>query len=148
MGALTNSSSKTGTITINGGAVKATGGEGGGAGIGGGFGNESVNDRNLTGKVNLNNGTVEAYGTGGGAGIGGSRGHAYTQGYTEGGSGWNISISGGTVSAAGSATDSQGSAGIGGGCGTGTVSYTHRDVYKRQVRFQYTKRMPKKIFGI
>ena len=80
-------------ITITGGTVTATGGEGG-AGIGGGDGGAAEN-------ITITGGTVTAAGGYYGAGIGGGSG----------GSGKNITITGGTVNAAGG----WGGAGIGGG---------------------------------
>ena len=82
-------------ITITGGTVTATGGEGG-AGIGGGDGGAAEN-------ITITGGTVTAAGGYYGAGIGGGSG--------SGGSGKNITITGGTVNAAGG----WGGAGIGGG---------------------------------
>ena len=85
-------------ITITGGTVNATGGWYG-AGIGGG---EQGNGKNIT----INRGTVNAAGGWGGAGIGGG-------GWVSGGGGWgqNITITGGTVNADGGDCG----AGIGGG---------------------------------
>ena len=88
-----NDSEPGGTITINGGAVTATGGKYG-AGIGGG------EDRD-GGNITINNGTVTATGGKYGAGIGGG----------EGGSGGTINITGGKVTAQGGYR----AAGIGGG---------------------------------
>ena len=85
-------------ITITGGTVTATGGEGG-AGIGGGDGGAAEN-------ITITGGTVTAAGGYYGAGIGGGSG-----GSGSGGSGKNITITGGTVNAAGG----WGGAGIGGG---------------------------------
>ena len=82
-------------ITITGGTVTATGGEGG-AGIGGGDGGAAEN-------ITITGGTVTVAGGYYGAGIGGGSG--------SGGSGKNITITGGTVNAAGG----WGGAGIGGG---------------------------------
>ena len=83
-------------ITVNGGNVTATGGDGdnGSAGIGGG---EFDSGSNIT----INGGTVTATGRKGGAGIGGG----------EGGSGSNITVNGGTVTAISVVNG----AGIGGG---------------------------------
>ena len=76
---------KSGTITINGGAVTATGGSGG-AGIGGSLSTiEKVNDN--CGAIIVNGGKVTATGNDGGAGIGGD-------GNTANG---NITINGGVV---------------------------------------------------
>ncbi|MDO5152750.1 MAG: hypothetical protein Q4D50_05250 [Eubacteriales bacterium] len=83
-----------GSITINGGVVSATGGRGGGAGIGGGY----MGD----GTVTINGGVVSATGGADGAGIG--------SGFL--GSG-TVTIHGGTVTAKGGTS----SAGIGNGCG-------------------------------
>jgi len=93
-----------GIITINGGTIAATGGNGvgsgGGAGIGGGlFGNG--------GTVTINNGTVTATGGSRGAGIGGGNI----------GSGGTIAINGGTVTATGGFS----AAGLGSGSGTGAA---------------------------
>ena len=86
-------------ITITGGTVNVTGGDNGGAGIGGGA--EGGGGNNIT----IKGGTVTATGGGysgtGGAGIGGGSS----------GSGENITINGGTVNA----TGTDGGAGIGGG---------------------------------
>ena len=90
-------SNQSGTITINGGTVTATGGDGG-AGIGGGKEDEG-------GTITINGGTVNATGSTDAAGIGGGGG----------GNGGNITINGGTVTATGSTTPYSGSAGIGGG---------------------------------
>ena len=90
-------SNQSGTITINGGTVTATGGDGG-AGIGGGKEDEG-------GTITINGGTVNATGSTDAAGIGGGGG----------GDGGNITINGGTVTATGSTTPYSGSAGIGGG---------------------------------
>ena len=90
-------SNQSGTITINGGTVTATGGDGG-AGIGGGKEAEG-------GTITINGGTVNATGSTDAAGIGGGGG----------GNGGNITINGGTVTATGSTTPYSGSAGIGGG---------------------------------
>ena len=88
-------------ITITGGTVNVTGGDNGGAGIGGGsvgfWGGESGSGKNIT----INGGTVNATGTDGGAGIGGG----------ENGNGEDITINGGKVNASGA----YGGAGIGGG---------------------------------
>ena len=74
-----------GTVTITGGTVVATGGKGGGAGIGSGhLGSPS-------GAVTINGGTVTANGTDGGSGIG----HGLS------GSGDYVTINGGTVTANG-----------------------------------------------
>ena len=83
-----------GTVTINGGVVKAHGGRYA-AGIGGGEGGAG-------GTVTINGGVIEATGGEGGAGIGGGN-------Y---GAGGTITINGGTVAAAG-----DGGYGIGGGNG-------------------------------
>ena len=86
-------------ITITGGTVNVTGGDNGGAGIGGGA--EGGGGNNIT----IKGGTVTATGGGysgtGGAGIGGGSS----------GSGENITINGGKVTA----TGTDGGAGIGGG---------------------------------
>ena len=93
-------------ITITGGTVNVTGGDNGGAGIGGGA--EGGGGNNIT----IKGGTVTATGGGysgtGGAGIGGG-----SVGFWggESGSGKNITINGGTVNA----TGTDGGAGIGGG---------------------------------
>ena len=123
-------SNQSGTITINGGTVTATGGDGG-AGIGGGNGGNG-------GNITINGGTVTATGSttpySGSAGIGG--GGVYGSGGTiirggtviangaggagigggSSGAGGTITISGGTVIAKGS-----GSPGIGGGGGHGAA---------------------------
>ena len=87
-----------GTITINGGMVKATGGYSS-AGIGG------SSSGGAGGTITINGGTVTATGGSGGAGIGGRR---------EGTSGGTITINGGHVTANGSQRSFY-SAGIGGG---------------------------------
>ena len=93
-------------ITITGGTVTATGGDNGGAGIGGGA--EGGGGNNIT----IKGGTVTATGGGyrgnSGAGIGGGSGGFWSG---ESGSGKNITINGGTVNA----TGTDGGAGIGGG---------------------------------
>ncbi len=72
-----------GEVTVNGGTVYATGGNGG-AGIGGGY-------YGAGGKVTINGGTVNATGGNFGAGIGGSMG----------GAGGEVTVNGGTVNATG-----------------------------------------------
>ena len=90
-------------ITINGGKIRAVGGDYA-AGIGGGGnGTFGANGTNIT----INGGTVEAIGGWQAAGIGGGSG----------GSAYNITINGGTVTASGGSFAS----GIGGGAG-GTAS--------------------------
>ena len=92
-----------GTITINGGVVKATNTDG--AGIGGGFGSSSSGGSG--GTITINGGYVEASSQFG-AGIGGG------EGGSDGGSGGEITINGGSVIATG-----VNGAGIGGGQGDG-----------------------------
>ena len=89
-------------ITITGGTVNVTGGDNGGAGIGGGA--EGGGGNNIT----INGGKVTATGGSYAAGIGGG-----SVGFWggESGSGKNITINGGTVNA----TGTDGGAGIGGG---------------------------------
>ena len=90
-----------GTVTINGGAITARGGDNG-AGIGGGSGGSG-------GTIVINGGAITARGGDNGAGIGGgSRG-----------SGGTIVINGGSVKAYGNSTSDNlgGGAGIGGGTG-------------------------------
>ena len=112
-----------GTITINGGMVKATGGYSsagiGGSSSGGAGGTITINGGTVTatggtnaagiggdgGNITINGGTVTATGGSGGAGIGGRR---------EGTSGGTITINGGHVPANGSQRSFY-SAGIGGG---------------------------------
>ena len=112
-----------GTITINGGMVKATGGDSsagiGGSSSGGAGGTITINGGTVTatggtnaagiggdgGNITINGGTVTATGGSGGAGIGGRR---------EGTSGGTITINGGHVTANGSQRSFY-SAGIGGG---------------------------------
>ena len=112
-----------GTITINGGMVKATGGDSsagiGGSSSGGTGGTITINGGTVTatggvnsagiggdgGSITINGGTVTATGGSGGAGIGGRR---------EGTSGGTITINGGHVTANGSQRSFY-SAGIGGG---------------------------------
>ncbi|MCL2032014.1 MAG: hypothetical protein FWG96_01900 [Methanomassiliicoccaceae archaeon] len=93
-----------GTVTINGGIITATSGNG--AGIGGGYGSSgsSGGDAGNGGIVTINGGIVTATG-GNGAGIGGGNGN-----YTNGGNGGILTVNGGTVNA-----QSAYSAGIGGG---------------------------------
>lgn len=95
--------STAGAITINGGHIEATGGDGA-AGIGGA-------NRGSSSSITINGGNVTAVGGASGAGIGGGRSGsgAGTGGIT--GSGGNITITGGTVKATGKG----GAAGIGGG---------------------------------
>ena len=93
-----NTGGSGGTVTITGGIVNATGGDG--AGIGGGSGNYAGSG----GTVTITGGTVTATG-GNGAGIGGGGGNY-------GGIGATVTISGGNVTAS-----STSSAGIGGGSG-------------------------------
>ena len=98
-GSSTTTAGNNGSITINGGTVKAAGGKNG-AGIGGG-------DRGNGSNITINGGTVTTTGGYYGAGIGG--------GWE--GTGSSITISGGTVMAAGKTFG----AGIGGGwSGTGS----------------------------
>ena len=113
-----------GTVTLNGGMVKATG-AGLGAGIGGsGFGG-------IGGDITVNGGIVEATGGGSGDGIGGTGGNiAVNDGQVTassdgngagiGGSRGNITISGGTVEA----TGGNGGAGIGGTSGATQATVT------------------------
>ena len=101
-----------GTITINGGKVYAAADEDGGAGIGGGSGNNSGG-----GTITINGGEVEAIGSSSGAGIG--------SGYDKSTCG-DITISGGTVVATGGLLGSGAGAGIGSGnsyssCGDITI---------------------------
>lgn len=108
-----------GYVTINGGYITATGGERGGAGIGGGAGIESSgqNTGGAGGKVTINGGVVTATGGGwGGAGIGGGVGYggAGSGDSSEGGAGSTVTINGGVVTATGGETDGTG---IGGGRG-------------------------------
>lgn len=88
-------------ITISGGTVNATGGENA-AGIGGGDKNDGFDGGNGS-NITISGGTVTANGGISGAGIGGAMG----------GTGSNITISDGTVNA----TGGEGGAGIGGGKG-------------------------------
>lgn len=88
-------------ITISGGTVNATGGENA-AGIGGGDKNDGFDGGNGS-NITISGGTVTANGGISGAGIGGAMG----------GTGSNITISDGTVNA----TGGEGGAGIGGGAG-------------------------------
>lgn len=130
-------------ITITGGTVNATGGEGnssyhfGGAGIGGGF-NSGANNITISGNdtrvtatgkdggagigggyagtadsITISGGTVDATGGSSGAGIGGG-GNRY---YSKGGSASNITISGDNTHV--TATGGYDGAGIGGGAGGG-----------------------------
>ncbi|MFS0725687.1 Ig-like domain-containing protein [Paenibacillus sp. 1P07SE] len=99
----------TGTITINGGTVTASG-DVYSAGIGGG--NETV-----VGAITINGGTITANGNTGGAGIGGGML----------GDGGTITINGGTITANGG----PGGAGIGGGIqrGSGNITINDGTVY-------------------
>lgn len=122
-----------GTITINGGTVTATGGDGysdptygskgGGAGIGSGGTNSYYGQGPDSGTIIINGGAVTATGgsytgtvggnNGGGAGLGGG-------GYRGGGT---ITITGGTVTATGSDREASGiGSGYGGASGTITIS--------------------------
>ena len=92
-GSSTTTAGNNGSITINGGTVKAAGGKNG-AGIGGG-------DYGTGSQITINGGTVTATGGGYGAGIGGGYGR----------NGSNITINGGTVMA----TGGNYGAGVGGG---------------------------------
>ncbi|GHT02611.1 hypothetical protein AGMMS50276_32580 [Synergistales bacterium] len=92
-----------GTITINGGNIRAVGSQEG-AGIGGGLAGEG-------GNIFISGGVVDASGIGG-AGIGGGEGGA---GYLGVGNGGNIFISGGVVNATSNLFSLTGGAGIGGG---------------------------------
>ncbi|MGI6495824.1 MAG: beta strand repeat-containing protein [Kiritimatiellia bacterium] len=140
------SSSACGTVTISGGAVKATGGNNS-AGIGGGEGATCDG-----GTVTISGGTVTASGSGYAAGIGGggayqaiggaggvvtitggevtATGGGYGAGIGggSGGDGGTVTISGGTISATGGAN---GGTGIGGGNGGngGTVEISGGDVH-------------------
>lgn len=120
----TQTTGNSGSITIKGGTINVTGGEGA-AGIGGGFGGNS-------GVITISGGTVNASAVARGAGIGGG-GRSYTyvapDYYYFGGIFHDINISGGTVNA----TGGQNAAGIGRGdgnanyindekCGTITIS--------------------------
>ena len=122
-------------ITITGGTVTATGGDNGGAGIGGGAEGGGGNNITIKGgtvtatgggyrgnsgagigggsggsgeNITINDGKVTATGGNSGAGIGGGSGGFWSG---ESGSGKNITINGGTVNA----TGTDGGAGIGGG---------------------------------
>lgn len=105
-----------GTITIHGGKINATG-KMGGAGIGGSRG--ATSSGGAGGNIFIYGGTVTTEGGGGdcgGAGIGGGSGTSYAS--ASGGDGGIISIYGGTVSATGGVGSSSGcsdGAGIGGG---------------------------------
>lgn len=110
-----NAGQSGGTITINGGMVKATGSgnlNGGGAGIGGGRyqsgGTITVNGGSVV--AGGGDGTTSDQDAGGGAGIGSGGGDSNY--YASGGI---ITISGGSVTAFGGGTTSGGGAGIGGG---------------------------------
>lgn len=106
---------KCGNITINGGTIKAQGGERGGAGIGGGIGME-----NSCGNITINGGTINAIGVMYGPGIGacGSNGQGYCG---------NITITGGTVNAQGGKY----APGIGGGCDgmCGNITITGGEIH-------------------
>ena len=95
-----------GTVTINGGSVKASGGENGagvvGSGIGGG--GSAAGNSGSGSTVTINGGSIAATG---GSGIGGGSG-------VVGGSGGTVTINGGSITATGNGPG----AGIGGGCGT------------------------------
>jgi len=93
-----------GDITINGGAINATGGYGA-AGVGGGYGGGS----GYSGTVTINGGITNATGGNGGAGIGGGY-----SGYC------TVTINGGTVNATGNSE----SGGDGIGCGFGSMEGT------------------------
>ena len=104
-----------GTITINGGVVKATNTDG--AGIGGGFGSSSSGGSG--GTITINGGYVEASSQFG-AGIGGG------EGGSDGGSGGEITINGGSVIATGVNGAAIGGGYSGGGTGGdgGTITIT------------------------
>ncbi|MBO6049224.1 MAG: InlB B-repeat-containing protein [Spirochaetales bacterium] len=104
-----------GTITINGGIINATAGEGG-AGIGGGSGRDYGRNG---GTITINEGTVKATGNEKGAGIGGG------SGMHQGGDGGTITINGGTIEATGgrlAAGIGAGHGPFGGNCGTVTIN--------------------------
>ena len=92
---------KTGTITINGGTINASGAEGC-AGIGGGIDSDGAT-------VTVNGGTVTAVGGVGAPGIGGGV-RVYPYGTTDNGT---ITINGGTVTASGGGSGEGYSAGVG-----------------------------------
>lgn len=113
-----------GTVTINGGAITAQGGENGtdslangGAGIGGGGGGPSVALSGRGGNggsgaaITISGGFVSATGGKNGAGIGGGGGGDSQRSGVVSGSGGTVTISGGTISAQGKGSG----AGIGGG---------------------------------
>lgn len=95
----------TGTISICSGTVEATGGSGGGAGIGGGA--NCYNGTNTRGTVAIYGGTVKATGGNGGAGIG-----TGVDGQIN-----NIILAGGTIEANGGGDSAQ-DIGMGGGTST------------------------------
>ena len=94
-------------VIINDGIVYATGGANGGAGIGGSFAprDGGTSENRNGGIVTINNGEVTAMGNGGGAGIGG----AFF------GNGGTVNINGGFVAARGGDGQYLGAAGIGSG---------------------------------
>lgn len=104
-----------GTLTITdtdkNGSLTATGGRGGGAGIGG---------RNIknAGKIEITGGTITAVGAEDGAGIGGGGGGGGIGGDAD------ITISGGTITAIGGQSEQIGGAGIGGGGYGGSADIT------------------------
>ena len=95
----------TGTISICSGTVEATGGSGGGAGIGGGA--NCYNGTNTRGTVAIYGGTVKATGGNGGAGIGTGKVGQIN----------NIILAGGTIEANGDGDSAQ-DIGMGGGTST------------------------------
>ena len=99
-----------GSITINGGNIKAAGGRGAGIGSGAGIGGGVKGTGYSGGTIVINGGIIEANGGFYSAGIGGG----------DGGDGGNIRISGGTVTAYGA----EGGAGI----GSGKYSYGRSDI--------------------
>ena len=100
-------------ITIEGGIIYATGGSGGGAGIGGGCGNSGDPHTNAE-NVAIKGGTVIATGGGNAAGIGGGDGLNGNIGAMD-----NLSIEGGSVLAVGG---EDGAPGIGGSEGSIAIS--------------------------
>lgn len=95
----------TGTISVCSGTVEATGGSGGGAGIGGGA--NCYNGTNTRGTVAIYGGTITATGGSGGAGIGTGKDGQIN----------NIILAGGTIEANGGGDSAQ-DIGMGGGTST------------------------------
>jgi hypothetical protein len=122
-GAYGGSGGASGAVTVDGGALEASGGAGGewaggGAGVGGGGGGYSDGRGGASGAVTVDGGALEASGGaggelgGGGAGVGGGGGGAYEG---SGGASGAVTVGSGSLVASGGA----GGAGAGAGAGVG-----------------------------